>query len=55
MVPTGNATARATAVVTRVPIIRGTMPNLGDAKRGVQSVSVRKSFSGTWEKKVEDS
>src|SRR5688572_32754212 len=55
MVPTGNATASATAVVTSVPMIKGRMPNRGDAKSGVQSVSVRKSFSGTWAKKVADS
>ena len=43
MVPTGSATASATAVVTSVPATSGMMPKRGAAKSGVQSVSVRKS------------
>src|SRR5579863_5513631 len=56
MVPTGNATARATVVVTTVPATSGRMPNRGlTGKFGVHIVSVRKLHNETLRKNGADS
>ena len=48
----GRATASATTVVISVPVTNGRIPKRGASNNGVQSVSVRKSTTETWLKKV---
>src|SRR5688500_1657540 len=55
MVPIGNATASATAVVTRVPSTSGMMAKGGGGNKGGRSGAVRNSFIETWAKNVDDS
>src|SRR5436190_16384364 len=56
MVPTGNATAKATVVVTTVPATSGRMPKCGlTGKFGVHIVSVRKLHKDTLRKNGTDS
>src|SRR5690606_18762004 len=53
--PKGKATRMAMKVVSKVPEIRGMIPNRFSANKGVHSVSVRKSIMETSLKNLMDS